>query len=291
MLAEPLPKQRVFGRGSASAEGLGAGRGLGGAEWGGDLAATVRAWCDSCMSLIDPDAARRLRARRVPTPRDLVPWAITAFVGAALLGYAISSMQPADEPNFVDDPLPRITVMMVLMPIGAIATLLAWIAWVGKLARNPALPGWSAPLVLALLGAALGASLSRPGGELLAAPRATPTVLLLCAGAAVLAVLTGISWARRRRRSETEAMIMRTGLHAEGTVTNQGYTHFSESSRLITRVTYAFVDAAGDRRFVQRAAIIEAGDPIVNGEHVDVWYDPQNAADVRRVVVRRLSRG
>ncbi|WP_309074143.1 DUF3592 domain-containing protein [Paenarthrobacter sp.] len=243
------------------------------------------------MSLVDPDAAKRDRARRLPTLRDLIPWAIASFVGGALLAFGLTGMSGAGEPDFTESPMTRFVVMMPLLPVGGILVVLSWVAWVSRVARNPTLPGWAIPSALSLLGAAIGASVSRSRSELIGEPRANLTVLLLLAGAVVLGILAIFSWVRRRARLDGAAQMMRTGSRALGTVTNQGYTHFSESSRILTQVTYSFVDGAGDQRYLKRAAIIEAGDPIVNGEMVDVWYDPGAPGDESRIVVKRRSQG
>ena len=239
------------------------------------------------MSLIDPDAARRARGRRVPTLRDLIPWTIASFVGGVLHAFGLVIMSGDGEPDFMESTTTRFAVMMVLTPVGGLLILLSWIAWVSRVARNPLLPGWGAPSTLGLMGAAIGASLARSRSELIGEPRVTHTVLLLLAGAVLLGILTAVSWVRRRARLDRDAQIMRTGLRVLGTVTNQGYTHFSESSRIWTKVTYSFVDGAGAVRYVQRAAIIEAGDPIVDGDTVDVWYDPGAPRDGTCVVVKR----
>lgn len=61
----------------------------------------------------------------------------------------------------------------------------------------------------------------------------------------------------------------------------------SRSSALITTVTYAFEDAAGTRRFVQRSTRIPVADPLVNGEVADVWFDRADPSNTKRIVIRR----
>lgn len=243
------------------------------------------------MSLIDPDAARRQASRRLPTPRDLVPWAIAAFLGGALLGFGIEAMAARGTPDFSESPIVRITLAMVLMPVGGILTIFSWIAWLSRVGRNPALPGWAIPTALSLLGAAIGTSVARDRGPLIGEPRLSLVAVLLLAGAVLIGALGVISWMRRRARLDVDAEIMRTGSRTLGTVTNQGYTHFTEGGRLITQVTYSYPDGSGNRRYVRRSAIIEASDPVVNGDAVDVWFDPADPGNERRVVVRRQPRG
>lgn len=242
------------------------------------------------MSLTDPDAARRRRAQRTPTPRSLIPWALAAVVGGALLGFGIAAASGSGEPDFSESPIARVTLVMTLMPVGGILTLLSWIAWVGRVSRNPALPGWAIPVALALLGAAIGTAVARDRGALIGAPRPSLAAGLLLAAAVLFGVLGLLAWLRRRARLDVDAEIIRTGSSTRGTVTNQGYTHFSEGGRILTQVTYAYLDDAGDRRYVRRPAVIEARDPLVNGDAVDVWFDPTAPGDERRVVVRRRHR-
>lgn len=229
------------------------------------------------MSTIDPDAARRARATRVPQQRDQVLPGILVFLGAGVLAASIASMGRTPD----DWSIEWSTMMMLLgaagSVIGAIAAFGGMFLWVGATIKNPRLLGWSMPISLGLIGAGLGNA---------AAGQPVLPVVLIAIGAA-LAIVGVIVWRRRNGRIDIEDDIIRTTSPVAGEVTNQGYTHFSESSRILTAVTYAFTDAQGIRRFVQRSAVIEARDPIITGELVDVWYDRQNPSNENRIVVRR----
>lgn len=229
------------------------------------------------MSTVDPDAARRARAARTPQQRDQLLPGIMTFVGAGILAASISSMGGTP-----DDWTVEVSTLMMLLGaagsvIGALAAFGGIFLWMGSTIKNPRLLGWSMPIALGLIGSGIGTAVT---GQ-------TVLPVVLMAVGAVLAILGVIVWRRRNGRIDVEDEIIRTTVAVPGVVTNQGYTHFSESSRILTTVTYAFTDAQGTRRFVQRSAVIDARDPIVEGEAVDIWYDRQNPSDEKRIVVRR----
>lgn len=230
------------------------------------------------MSTVDPDAARRARAARVPAGKDLVLPGILAFVGPAILVGSLMSM--AGEPG--DGDVAQSTVRLLLgaagTTLGALATLGGFFLWLRLSIKNPRLPGWAAPLALGFGGAGI-AVLSMSMRVVLASA--------LIGIGVVFAVLAVLALRRRTARLDTDERLMRESDPVEGVVTNQGYTHFGDSSRILTAVTYAFVDAQGAQRFVQRPAVIDVTAPIVEGERVDVWYDRMNPGDEKKIVVRR----
>lgn len=229
------------------------------------------------MSTVDPDAARRARAARTPQQRDQLLPGILTFVGSGALAASISSMGASP-----DDWSVELSTFMMLLGaagsvVGALAAFGGLFLWMGAIIKNPRLLGWSVGVALGLIGAGIGTAVTG---------QAVLPVVLIAIGV-VLAILGVLVWTRRNGRIDVEDEIIRTTAPVTGAVTNQGYTHFSESSRILTSVTYAFTDAQGTRRFVQRSAVIDARDPIVDGEAVDIWYDRQNPSDEKRIVVRR----
>lgn len=229
------------------------------------------------MSTVDPDAARRARAARTPESRDLVLPGILALIGGGALAACTGSI--AMTPG-ADAGLTAMLIVLVAVGsmVGGLCTVGGIILWTRLSIKNPRLPGWLTPIALALAGAAIGLLLATGRVE-------TPAILLIAA--VLLGIVAFVSGRRRAGRVDRETEIMRTGSPVTGEVTNQGYTRFGESSRILTAVTYAFTDVQGVRRYVQRTAVIEADDPIVNGEPVHVWFDPQNPSDDTRIVVRR----
>ncbi|WP_217185037.1 DUF3592 domain-containing protein [Streptomyces sp. AC495_CC817] len=229
------------------------------------------------MSTVDPDAARRARASRTPTERDQLLPGVLALLGAAALAVSIASMGRTPDDWSVEQSTLSLLLGAAGSLIGALAVIGGLLGWVRTTTKNPRLLGWSVPIGLALVGAGLGLLLM---GQ-------TVVALSLLGVGVVLGALGVVVRGRRSARLDVEEEIMRTSTPVTGQVTNQGYTHFGDSSRILTSVTYAFSDAQGTRRFVQRSAMIEADDPILEGESVDVWYDRQDPSNEKRIVVRR----
>lgn len=230
------------------------------------------------MSTVDPDAARRERAARVPTEKDLVVPGILAFLGGAVVTGSIVATAQVPAAGAVDENTAGLLVAMGGVLLGGLVTIGALIFWGRASFRNPRLLGWVTPVAFVILGSAV-AFFFVTGSFVL------PSALV---GVAALVFVLALT-ARQRRLSliDLEDRIVRESTPVEGIVTNQGYTHFGESNRILTAVTYAFDDAQGTRRFVQRGAMIDIADPVVEGERVDVWFDRLNPSDEKRIVVRR----
>lgn len=241
------------------------------------------------MSTVDPDASRREREQRTPTARDLVWPAAVSFVLPALAALTLPRMiANADLNNTFDGS--SILALVLTFPGIAVVTL-AIIRWATLVPRAPRLLDISAPLGLAVLGAALGLSMSALPPAWVRLPSPTSTVVIL---AAVGILLLGHSaWARRRRIRviARESEIMSASRPVIGVVTNQGYDVLTpEAGSLLTTVTYAFTDAAGTRRFVKKWERMPMTDLIVDGEKVDVWYDREHPSNEHAIVVRRRAR-
>ena len=237
------------------------------------------------MSTIDPDAARRERDTATPAARRLLLPALVVFLLPAMATLTTVRMIANAENDVFD--AASVLALVLTFP-GACATILAIVHWALLASRNPRLLDVSAPLGLALLGAALGLSATAPPPAWVRVPTASPPVIvLLVIGALVLAYAV-FARAARIRRIRREDEIMRASSPVTGTVTNQGYDHpTSEARAILTTVTYAFADAAGTRRFVQKRESVPMKDPIVNGERVDVWFDRADPSNTERIVVRR----
>ncbi len=237
------------------------------------------------MSTIDPNAARREHARRMPTGRALLAPGVSATVGGLVSGYLLTWL---GTPPDGDDPQ---VAALVLAAVGLMVALLLVVggltAWVSRASRNRALPGVALPLALGCAAAALGVSVSA-APERFQAPRSGTAVLALACCASGFALLAALTWVLRRRRLAREEAAIRAGRHVQGRVSEQGYTRFRESDRILTTVTYAFEDASGTTRYVRRTELVHAADPVVDGEVVDVWFDPAAPGDERRIAVRRI---
>lgn len=237
------------------------------------------------MSTIDPDLARREREARIPGGSSLVLPGLAAFVFAGLFAWSLRRM--ISDATDADDLSGGLIVCLVVLLVSVVAAFIAIGRWGSRTIRNPRLPGWAAPVGLALLGAAVALAVYAPAPALVRAPSLDPLPLGL--GIAGVLLLLLAVWARsaRVRQQDAEERIVSGAPPVTGTVTNQGYTHFGESERILTVVTYAFVDASGVQRWVQKSEMIDARNPIVEGEQVDLWFDRMNPADTSRIVVRR----
>ncbi|MFJ4167162.1 hypothetical protein ACIPY5_16540 [Microbacterium sp. NPDC089698] len=236
------------------------------------------------MSTIDPDAARRERTTRRTTGARLIVPGLFLLGAGAVLGWGLTRGAAT---GFSDD-VPEQDVEAIIAAIASsFALMIAFGLWVGAAARNPRLPGWLTAIGIAMLGAAVGHAVVAPPPELLRNPVVDPLAFGLCVGAVALLGLGMAARAARARRLDAADELVRTTSPVTGSVTNQGYTHFEDASRILTAVTYTFRDAAGQQRWVKRAATIDARDPIVNGEEVDVWFDRQDPSDENRIVIRR----
>lgn len=238
------------------------------------------------MSTIDPGAAKRERAASIPTARDLALPALASFVLPAIATFLLVRMVH----NMAEyDMFDWAAVLGIIsMPLGAGGLILSTIYWATLGVRNPKLLDISAPLGLGMLGIGLGLQFAPMPPAWFAAPELRWEALAVLALGVVLLVASVFSTRQRVAKLAEEAAFMNATPAVEGVVTNQGYELLSpESSALITTVTYAFEDAAGTRRFVQRSTRIPVADPLVNGERVDVWFDRADPSNTKRIVIRR----
>ena len=140
------------------------------------------------------------------------------------------------------------------------------------------------------IGVGYGAAAALVGagsGVLLAAASGVPLVIgvaLLALG--LLLLLLGVRAASGRRAQEArDQQTMRAGTVTTATVTDKGYDFFRESARILTTVTFRFVDLQGTERWVQRMMIIQQANPVVEGQETQLWYDARNPGDEKGIVV------
>lgn len=241
-------------------------------------------WCDRGMSTIDPDAAWRERSTRRITGASLLLPGLFLLGAGAVLGWALTRGAAT---GFSDEVQDQDIAAIIAAIASSFALMAALGLWVSAASRNARLPGWLTAVGVAVLGAAVGhAVVALPPG-LVQEPVVGPLAFGLAVAAVALLGLGTVARAGRARRLDAADELVRTTSPVAGSVTNQGYTHFDEASRILTAVTYTFHDAAGQQRWVKRAATIDVRDPIVNGEEVDVWFDRQDPSDENRIVIRR----
>jgi hypothetical protein len=233
-------------------------------------------WLNGRMSTVDPALARRARAERVPSNVRVVVVLVVLVVGGFLSGYGWGSFG-----RFGDDELPD-RFAIVAIPVGMLATILGSIVWMSLVMRRADIGvgfGQAAVLVSAAIGLLLAA---RIAGDSVPLVIIGAVILVLGIAAGVLGAVAG-----RRRIAEAQRAVeaMRSGTQTEAIVTDQGWTIFSESPRILTTVTFSFVDLQGVQRWVQRPMVIHAVDPLVNGARTRLWYDPSDPGDDRRIAV------
>lgn len=107
----------------------------------------------------------------------------------------------------------------------------------------------------------------------------------LLAGAALFALMT-LQRAVRRRRNVRSTARLREGHPVVGVVTDDGLAEFPDSpSPKLASVVVKFRDLQGTDRWVTRRATQVPGGLIAVGTEVDVWFDPADPAEVRKIHV------
>ncbi|SKA97704.1 hypothetical protein SAMN06295879_2428 [Agreia bicolorata] len=228
------------------------------------------------MSTVDPSLARSQRTPRRPSLGRVVFLLILLLGGGFGLGYGWGGFGLFD--GMGDPPWQSI--------VGAIAglavTVLGSIAWSATVMRRADI-GIGYGLSAWFIGGGTGLYLvAQPKGSPALAVTISFALLALGALFLVLGVAAAIS---RRRQSARDERTMRTGTLAAATVSNKGYDFFRESPRILTTVTFTFVDLQGTQRWVQKTMMIEQGDPVVDGQETRLWYDAANPGDVGGIVV------
>ncbi|KJL34212.1 DUF3592 domain-containing protein [Microbacterium azadirachtae] len=236
------------------------------------------------MSTIDPDAAWREHSPRRTTGASLLVPGLLLLGAGAVLAWALTRGAAT---GFSDDAQEQDVAAIIAAIASFFVLLIALGLWVGVASRNPRLPGWLTAVGIAVLGATVGHAVVALPPELLQDPVVDPLAFGLAIAAVALLGLGLVARAGRARRLDAADELVRTTTPVTGSVTNQGYTHFDDASRILTAVTYTFRDAAGQQRWVKRAATIDVRNPLVNGEEVDVWFDRQDPSDENRIVIRR----
>jgi hypothetical protein len=227
------------------------------------------------MSTADPMIAVAARAaRRTP------PLQVAVVVALLLLGGAATGLGWSSFSAVADDAggawLPAVTV-----PIGLVLTVAGLVAWTRVGVRHGGGLGWG------LAAVALGAA----GGVLVSAQLhgSTPLRAAVAAGlvglAGLLVVVSVAASAARRRAVQSEEHVRSTGTRTTATVTDAGSTHFGESRRLLTTVTFTFTDSQGVQRWVRRPMVVHVDAPVAAGRESTLWYDAADPGDDRRIAV------
>jgi hypothetical protein len=230
------------------------------------------------VSTIDPAIAARERRTKRPGTVRVVVLLLLLLIGGFAAGYGWGGIG-----GFSEDVEPP-DLVVVAIPVGMVLTIVCSILWSATVMRRSDV-GLSAGWTAVLLGAGAGVLLA----STTASSGAAGVVVVIGIGLLVLGlaafVLGLVAAATRRRAAVTQQEIMSSGMLTTATVSDQGWVIFRESTRILTSVTFTFVDTSGVRRWVQKAMVIRAEDPLTNGQESRLWYDPANPGDEKRIVV------
>lgn len=228
------------------------------------------------MSTIDPTIARKRRQDRRPSTVLVFLVLALLLVGGFALGFGWGSFGAFDES--IDPPLLTISAILLGMPL----TIICLILWAG-IAMKPGDVGIGYGAAVSLFGAGAGVlTATRAMKEPFVATLVGYGILAL----GVLCVIAGVSAAAARRRQDAFAReIMQGGRLTTATVTDKGYVFFRESTKILTTVTFTFVDLNSVQRWVQRPLLIRAESPVVDGMETRLWYDPTDPGNDRKILV------
>lgn len=228
------------------------------------------------MSTVDPIALRKLRAKKRPGPVSIVLVLAFQFVAGLSAGYGWPHMETfeAEEP-----PAVALAALIASIPL----LVMSSIAWVGIVMKHNKL-GLTTGGALAWLGGSLGVSTAAGG---LGYPQVLTWIGAGCLAVSLSLAALGILAARKRRaQADQEKIVLSTGTMTTATVTDKGYVIFRESTRIFTTVTFTFRDGSGTQRWVQRPMLINAADPVVEGQETALWYDSTDPGNDKKIVVK-----
>ncbi|SMQ70965.1 DUF3592 domain-containing protein [Agreia sp. VKM Ac-1783] len=228
------------------------------------------------MSTVDPSLARIQRTPRRPSLGRVIFLLVVLLGGGFGLGYGWGGFGLFD--GMGEPPWQSIVGAIV----GLMITILGSIGWSWTVMRRADV-GIGYGLAAWFIGGGTGLFIvAQPSGSPALAGMIAAVLLALGVLFLVLGLVAAIS---RRRQISRDERTMRTGTLTAATVRNKGYDFFRESPRILTTVTFTFVDLQGTQRWVQRTMVIEQSDPVVDGQQTRLWYDAANPGDARGIVV------
>jgi hypothetical protein len=228
------------------------------------------------MSTIDPSLAQARRAARRPGNARVAILLVVLLAGGFGLGFGWGGLGMFDSET---DP-PTLSILGAIG--GLMLTVIGSIVWSWTAIKRADI-GFGYGSAAVFLGAGVGL-------VLIAQQNGSPALAMAIAAAllglgALFLVLGVVAAASRRRQGSRDRRTMHTGTVTTATVSNKGYDFFRESSRILTTVTFTFVDLQGTQRWVGKTMVIDQGDPIVDGQESRLWFDAANPGDTRGIVV------
>lgn len=228
------------------------------------------------MSTIDPTLARKARENKRPSNLTVAVLLILQFVGGAAAGYGWTTMMSFE--YSVEPPV----IAAIAIPVGMMLTIISSIVWAGVVFKRADV-GLAYGGAAVLSGGGLGVLASVATGMSGTVALVIGVVLLVLG--IVFVVLGAWAAAARRRQGSREEQLMKTGTLVTATVSDQGYTVFHESTRILTSATFTFTDLQGTQRWVQKPVLIHQNDPLITGQETRLWFDAANPSDERSIVV------
>lgn len=234
------------------------------------------------MSTIDPTLARKQRKSRRPGPVRIGVLLGVLLVGGFAVGYGwggFSLTETAEAP----------WVLTLVSAIGGIwISALGMVGWGGVILKRADV-GIGYGLAALLLGGGVGllAAVAQKGSSPLG-------LAIGCAllGLSLLTLLLGLVAAlSRARQTARDERTIGTGTLTTATVSDKGYEAFNQSSRILTAVTFTFVDLRGVRRWVQKPMLLEQRAPVFEGQETRLWYDASDPGDEKGIVVELAREG
>lgn len=223
-----------------------------------------------------PTSADRVLARHGRGPSGVLQATVLLLgaAGAAVIATVLTTVTQQSNPIWI---LPVIASGFVVF-LGLLATG-SWAARATLRLGGPTVVGGARYLVVVLLVGGLVVlvrSDGRPG---------TGVGIGLLAGAALFALMTIHRGVRRRRNVRSTARL-REGHPVVGVVTDDGLAEFPDSPNpKLVSVVVKFRDLQGTDRWVTRRATQVPGGLITVGTEVDVWFDPADPGEVRKIHV------
>ena len=228
------------------------------------------------MSTVDPVALRKFRANKRPGPLAVVLALAFQFVAGLAAGFGWPHVEAfeAEEP-------PVLAMVAVISSIPLI--VLSSIAWTAIVMKHSKL-GLTLGGSLMWLGAAIGVAVAAVEFDY---PAILTWIGLGCLAVCLLLGILGAMAAQKRRAvAAREARVMSTGIMTSARVSDKGYLAFRESAKILTTVTFTFHDSSGIQRWVQRPLLINAAEPVVDGQETTLWYDPSDPGNDKKIVVK-----
>jgi hypothetical protein len=230
----------------------------------------------------DPAYAARLRTR----------WWILMLAASVLSGYGCSIFGDFPGSSFSFGLTDLGPLLKTVLAVGGLVAAMIILSVVVRLPKRPGLVGQQLfALAVALLAYTAGFFV----GTLLptvipdyadADLRPSRTTVRMFCGVLLVAVVVMVGLAAlTSRRSELRERLRATGRRVSAEVTEVHDTGITTNNAPRVRLTVQFVDSHGTARYVRRSLYVSRLSRPAVGDHVALWYDPQDPGNVKKIVL------